>query len=89
MTSPEIRETIVRLFEEAREAKGSPYEPERILAYLAAPAAPSGRSNESQLRGIEGACGCVPLGVVLVSPVAPPHASSPQLSWGIGPRQNT
>jgi hypothetical protein len=43
LTSSEIREVIVRLFEAAREAKGAPYEPERLLAYLTAPPAPTGR----------------------------------------------
>jgi hypothetical protein len=47
VTHSEIHDTVVRLFESAREAKGSPYEPERILAYLTEPPAPRRRSADT------------------------------------------
>ena len=47
MTHSEIRDTVLRLFESEREAKGSPYEPERIFAYLTYPPAPRRRSADT------------------------------------------
>ena len=43
MKPPEVRDTVLRLFEDARKRKGAPVEPDRFLAFLTDPPAPSGR----------------------------------------------
>jgi hypothetical protein len=43
LTQPEARDTVLRLFENARKRKGAPAESDRFLAFLTDPPAPSGR----------------------------------------------
>jgi hypothetical protein len=50
MTSPGAHDTVVRAFEAARQAPGTPYEPERFLAYLTAPPG-KGRRVADTFRG--------------------------------------
>ena len=43
LTQAEVTNTVLRLFEDARQRKGAPPEPDRFLAFLTDPPAPSGR----------------------------------------------
>lgn len=46
-----IRDTVMRLFEEARQVKGVAYEPDRFLAYLTTPPVQRGRRCADTFRG--------------------------------------
>lgn len=50
-TNTEIRDTVTRLFEEARQVKGAPYEPDCFLAYITTPPAPQSRRSADTFRG--------------------------------------
>jgi hypothetical protein len=47
----QIREQVMRLFEEARQAKGARYEPERFMAFLTEPPARTGGRVVDTFRG--------------------------------------
>jgi hypothetical protein len=43
LAQPKVKETVLRLFEDARKSKGAPVESDRFLAYLTNPPARTGR----------------------------------------------
>ena len=50
-TPAEVKETVLRLFEDARKRKGAPVEPDRFMAFLTEPPARTGRRVRDTFAG--------------------------------------